>query len=135
MTSVQLIDYMTMTPLYVQADSTLAAVRDLFDANSFRHLPVLMDEQVVGIVSQRDVHLAISLAGCDESVEQQLRAADICTPNPYTVDIDTPVNEVVHTMGEKKIGATIITKEGMLAGILTTTDVCKLCAALLDERK
>ena len=125
-------DFMTFTPSFVSADSSLAAINEVFETNTFRHLPVLMGDEVVGMVSERDVHLALSLAGPDISVEH-ITAADVCTPDPYTVDIETPLQEVVHTMGESKFGAAVVTGNGKLAGILTTTDVCRLCSSLLSS--
>lgn len=122
--------YMTGTPVFIRADDSIEAVQATFVSHSFRHLPVLMGDEVVGIVSERDVLLTLSLAGAS-SAEAPLTAADICTPDPYTVDVETPFDLVVRIMGERKFGAVIITEEGRLAGILTTTDICRLCAELL----
>lgn len=127
-------DFMTRTPAFVKADSSLLEVQELFASKSFRHLPVLIESEVVGILSERDVYLAGSLAESSETM-RTLSAADICSPDPYTVDISTPLAEVVQTMGERKLGAVIITEFDTLAGILTTTDVCKMCTKLLDAKE
>jgi len=125
-------EYMTKTPFFVRADSQLREVQALFEKYSFRHVPVLMESEVVGIISERDVYLASSLAGNDETV-YQLTAADICSPDPYSVDVETLFSEVVKTMGEEKLGAAIVTENGALVGIVTTTDVCRICAMLMEE--
>lgn len=130
MIATDLRSYMTVTPVYVRADDALETVQEVFSRNSFRHLPVLMADAVVGIISERDVFLALSLASGVQA-QEELTAADICTPDPYTVDVNTSFAEVVRIMGERKLGAVIITENEMLAGIVTTTDVCRVCAQLL----
>lgn len=122
---------MTPSPRFVSADDPLTKVQQEMEERSFRHMPVLIGEQIVGIVSDRDVTLALSLAGADGG--EELTAADICTPEPYTVDIRTRLDEVLKYMGETKIGSVIVTSEDKMVGIITTTDVCRACGSFFEE--
>ena len=117
---------MTPMPRYVEADDPVSEVEQIFEEHSFRHLPVLMGEQVVGIISDRDVALAMSLSA--EAVsEGELKAADICTHHPYIAEVDEDFATVLLKMAETKIGSVVILEHGKMVGILTTTDICRVC--------
>lgn len=48
-------DWMTHDPATIDADADIGTARDLMLERGFRHLPVLEDGAVVGIVSLRDL--------------------------------------------------------------------------------
>jgi len=48
-------DWMTHDPVTIEADADVASARDLMLARGFRHLPVIDDGTLVGIVSLRDL--------------------------------------------------------------------------------
>ena len=48
-------DWMTHDPVTVEADVDVATARDLMLGRGFRHLPVIQDGKLVGIVSLRDL--------------------------------------------------------------------------------
>jgi predicted transcriptional regulator len=53
----------------------------------------------------------------------------------YVVDIDTPLDEVLVALADSHRGAALVVmKNDKLAGILTTSDVCRLLADLLQQR-
>ena len=90
------------------------------DTHGIRHLPVLRDGAIVGLVSDRDVRLA---TGLDDAGTLQLRAADIMAPEPLAVAADTPLDEVAFLMSERKVGSVIVKDgDGRLVGIFTATD-------------
>ena len=82
--------------------------------HAIRHVPVLSEGRVVGIVSARAPHVVV--------------------PDPYVVEISTPLDEVVATMAQRRIGSAVVVKKGKLAGILSVTDVCRVLAELLRQR-
>jgi CBS domain-containing protein len=51
-------DWMTHDPMTVDADTDVRAARDLMLAGGFRHLPVTLENDLVGIVSLRDISRA-----------------------------------------------------------------------------
>ncbi|MCC6030731.1 MAG: CBS domain-containing protein [Desulfurococcales archaeon] len=51
-------------------------------------------------------------------------ASDIMTPNPVTVDPDTPVSEIARLMSDLKIGSVIVVDgRGDMVGIVTSFDI------------
>lgn len=102
----------------------LMAVRDI------RHLPVVDDEGVLGVVSERDLRLA-QLASAGVSVPS---AGAVCRREPYIVSAETPVAEVTDEMAERKIDCVLIGDDnGELAGLFTTADACRLVTMLLTD--
>lgn len=63
-------------------------------------------------------------------------ASDIMTPNPVTVDPDTPVIEIAKTMSEQRIGSVIVVNSrGDIIGIVTSHDIIsKVVAEGRDPR-
>jgi CBS domain-containing protein len=47
--------WMTRDPVTIGADASLAEARDLMLARGFRHLPVMEQDRLVGVVSIRDL--------------------------------------------------------------------------------
>lgn len=50
--------------------------------------------------------------------------ADVMTPNPISVKSETPLNEAIAIMAEKKIsGLPVVDDEGKLTGVISDTDL------------
>jgi CBS domain-containing protein len=120
---------MTPFPYSIGPDATLRAAREMMVEHDIHHLPVTKDEQIVGLMSDGDVFVAGNLAP-DSASETYVES--VYSPDPYVVDIHAALGEVVATMGERRIGSAIVTRQGKLAGILTHTDVCRVLAELLS---
>ncbi len=54
-------NFMTTTPLSIGADQTLARAHEVMSAAKIRHLPVLDGGKLVGMLTDRDLHLVESL--------------------------------------------------------------------------
>ena len=55
-----------------------------------------------------------------------LAVRDIMTPAAYTIPHDTPVSRVAQTMVAGRIHRLLVTRQGRLAGIVTSLDLLKL---------
>ncbi|MGV2826477.1 CBS domain-containing protein [Myxosarcina sp. GI1(2024)] len=120
-------------PYFARSDNTVAEIDRLMKQHQIRHIPIKQGEQVVGIVSERDLRCMRSPALLLPDPEEIL-VAHVQVNNPYTVEITTPLNQVLHEMSEKKIGAAVIVKSGKLAGIVTVTDICSALSELLTAQ-
>lgn len=120
--------FMTPAPVSIGVHQPLSAAAALMRERGFRHLPVVEGSALRGVISERDVLLAQSLApeGADWPVERAM------TDAPYTVPPDTALGEVVRVMGRHKIGSAVICdRDGKVIGILTSTDAMRVMAELL----
>jgi acetoin utilization protein AcuB len=123
--------YMTTTPHSIGRDQTLAKAQGLMSEHRIRHLPVLADGQLVGILSDRDLRLALSLKGVNAESTQ---VGEIANEEAFLVKPDSKLDEVVQMMAEKKIGSVLVVDHHRLVGIFTTTDAMVALGELLNTR-
>jgi acetoin utilization protein AcuB len=122
---------MTPFPYFADTDDEIAEVERLMDAHHVAHIPVQQDGRVVGIVSERDLHHFIDrfLPNSDKA---HIRARDIML-EPYIVTFETPLNTVAVEMAKRHIGSAIVLHHEKLAGILSTTDLCRILVEIFES--
>ena len=119
-TTVPVEEFTTPDPITANEDMAIDELRAVMETHGIRHLPILRDGTVVGVVSDRDVRVA---AGLSEEQRFQVCAADIMATDPLMVDAATPLDEVAYAMSENKVGSVIVTgEEGAFLGIFTAVD-------------
>ena len=123
--------YMTTQPHSIGRDQTMATAHEMMREHRFRHLPVLAGGKLVGLLSDRDLHLLETLRDVDP---EKVLVEDAMTTAPYAVSPDTPLDEVVSTMAEHKYGSAVVMQNEKLVGIFTTVDACRAFAELLHGR-
>ena len=122
-----LAQFMTQRPKTIRRDESLLVADKTMKKLKVRHLPVLDGGQIVGILSERDVRLVDGVAELAAT-----KVDDVCNEDVVTFDVATSLAVVCTAMAERRIGAAVITEDGELAGIFTTTDACRLLATMLD---
>ena len=128
-------DWMTPEPVAVAPDAGLIEIRALFKRNGFRHVPVVKDGSLVGVVSDRDVLRALSpfldtASESDRDVDTLATTAEsLMTPAPLRIRTGTPLSEAVRHMIEAGVSSLLVVDEaGALVGILTASDVLRASA-------
>lgn len=117
-------DLMTENPLRVEPTATLSEAMGVLSLGGVRHLPVVEDGVLKGMVSERDL-LDCFHVGEDRLEEGSSRTvSEIMSDNLFTVDVDDPVKKVIEVMLDGWIGAVMVTEgEGNLAGIISYVDI------------
>ncbi len=110
-------DLMTILPLVVQPSTPLSEVRYLMSLESIRQIPVLDNEKLVGIITERDLRSAEI-----QPIPIDISAETIMTPDPMTVTPDTPAYQAAEMLRIYKIGALPVVSDGRLVGIVTVSD-------------
>lgn len=128
----QVIAVMTPFPHTVNIDQPIAAAIEIMRARDFRHLPVVEHGVLRGVLSERDVRTATGAAG--EHAAAALRVRDVFHDDAYTVEADTPLDQVAAAMAGRHAGSALVTKGGKLVGVFTGTDACRALAQVLRER-
>jgi acetoin utilization protein AcuB len=121
------IGVVTITP-----KTSLPEALELVRQRGIRHLPVVENGALVGIVSDRDLKRA--MASSATSLEQhelrylldKVTAGEIMTSTVITVGRMLPIEEAARLMVKEKISALPVTDAGHLIGIVTETDVLEL---------
>ncbi len=123
--------YMTTDIQTIGDEQPMLMVHRLMRQEHVRHLPVLHQGKLVGMVSDRDLNLFESLS----TVDPKLVAVSEAMTDAYVVAPETPLEEVVNMMGEKKHDAAVVCDQHhKVVGIFTTVDVCIAFAKLLRSR-
>jgi acetoin utilization protein AcuB len=123
--------FMTPGPHSIGAEQTLARAQAVMREHNIRHLPVLHGGKLMGIVTDRDLHLVESLKDVDPRL---VTVSDAMSDSVYAVSPDTPLDEVVSEMGGRKYGSAVVMQNEKVVGIFTTVDVCRALADLLHSR-
>ncbi len=123
--------YMTTTPHTAANTITLAAASKLMQAHGIRHLPVMSGDKLIGIITERDIKFAESFSIVDP---EKVTVFGALTEDLYSVSPETPLDEVVATMAEKKYGSAIVVQNNHVVGVFTTVDACRALSELLTTR-
>ena len=132
-------DVMSRSVVTLTPEQTLREAIDLLQSKHIRHLPVVGDSKVVGIVTDRDVKRATPslLSGVDrddyERVLKTTTVAQFMTRDPLTVTPDSRLKAAVKIFLERKIGALPVVDDGRLVGILTDIDILRVVHEMLPE--
>jgi CBS domain-containing protein len=139
--STPLREVMTANPVVLGSDDTVLGAMQSIHQGDFRHLPVLEDGRLVGIVSVRDI---FACAKNQRENEYQRLQADVvlaCKMVPdlvsgqdiATLEPSASVREAAQLMAIRRVGAILVTHDGVLKGIFTERDVSlRVVAAGLD---
>ena len=125
-----MVSVMTPFPHSIESDRSLSEAKAMMHVSEIRHLPVVEQGRVVGLLSDRDIKLTLSVCK-DESAAEEITVGQACSLDVYVVDVDERLDAVVMEMAERKIGSALVTRKGKLVGIFTTTDACLKLAELL----
>ncbi|MBK9321477.1 MAG: CBS domain-containing protein [Bdellovibrionaceae bacterium] len=113
-------EFTTPDPITAVETSSIEDMVHLMKENGVRHLPIIRDGKVVGIVSDRDIRLA---SGLNSREKMQIEAKHIMASDPVTVNSQTSLDEVALEMSRSKIGSVIVNDENeKFLGIFTVTD-------------
>jgi acetoin utilization protein AcuB len=123
--------FMTYVPKSIGFDQTIAQASDFMKKLRLRHLPVLRGGKLVGILSDRDINLILGFKDVDPSIT---KVEEAYTQTPYFTSPETPLNEVVAEMAEKKYGCALVMDNEKLVGIFTEVDAFRALAELLETR-
>jgi acetoin utilization protein AcuB len=112
----------------IGADQPLEVAHAMMRKHGIRHLPVLRGGKLAGMLSDRDLRFLESFPGVDPS---QVRVEEAMSLDVYAVEPSAALADVASTMAEHKYGSAVVIEGGKVVGMLTTTDLCRILAALL----
>jgi FOG: CBS domain len=124
---------MTPFPYSIDINAPVAEARAFMQKQKIRHLPVISDGKLAGIVSDRDIKLYLG-PDLDYPAASEARVSDVYLANPYAVDLNEPVDNVLAVMAERHIGSVLVTRDGKLAGLFTASDACRSFAEYLRHQ-
>jgi len=113
---------MKRDPLTANDTDRLGDLHRKMVAAHSRHLPVLHDGKLVGVLSERDILEYRAKRDFDEDWWRAPATAAMRT-SPQTAGPDDSLTEAAGRMAMSKIGSLPIVERGKLIGLVTVTDV------------
>jgi len=123
---------MTKEVITLNLKDDLESAELLFKQNNIRHIPVVNNKSVVGILSYTDL-LRISFADAvyedeetiDTIVYNMFTIEQVMVKNVVSVSSNTSIKEVAEIFATKEFHALPVVDDDVLVGIVTTTDLIK----------
>ncbi len=128
-------DWMTRKIFFLYPDDSLSDAITTMRENRIRHLPVLKNGKLRGILSDRDIkEYSPSKATTLDVYElhyllAKTKVQDVMKQRVITTAPDAPVEEAAMIMLDKDIGCLPVLDQGRLTGIITDKDIFR---ALVD---
>ena len=122
-------NWMKRSPVTVEPEIGVKAAFQLLKKHSIRQLPVLKDGVLIGIVTDRDFRRPETHYGhvpWEEvyRLEDSFKVGDIMQTEVLNVTEDTPIEEAAGLLLKHKINSLpVISRDGKLIGIITTSDI------------
>ncbi|HTL51571.1 MAG TPA: CBS domain-containing protein, partial [Planctomycetota bacterium] len=135
--------FMRTPVISIEEHQTVQAAVALMGAQRIRHLPVLKDGRLIGIISSRDCQrLAAAQPQPGAKQERSLSPAttpvrDVMVSRVLTATQDMRISEAARLMSERKIGClpVVIPVTMEPVGIITETDMMRILARLLNQQE
>ncbi len=114
---------MSEWPATVKPDDLLSGARELFEAHSIHHLPVVEDGALVGILSASDF-LKLHLLDKGSPSLSGARVRHVMHRNPVVISTDATLRDAAEKLAVGEFHALpVIDDDGELVGIVTTSDL------------
>jgi CBS domain-containing membrane protein len=129
-------EIMMGSPVTMKPEDTLDLANDVISLGRIRHIPVVEDGRLVGLLSERDLMgaAATTIFGLKQRSKSALLKSvlvkDVMKKRVVTVKPDTSIKETARLMKKKKIGCVPVVNEGNLVGLVTTTDILRYVEGL-----
>lgn len=126
---VTIAERMTRTPQLIGSEQSLESAHRLMRKHRIRHLPVLHGGKLIGVVSERDLHLVETFHDVNPA---RVRVEEAMTQDVYAVPPKTPLKEVVREMAQRRLGSAVVVEGSRVVGIFTTVDALDALDGMLS---
>ena len=106
----------------ISPETKLSDAYSLMQTKNIRHLPIVENNQLIGIVTDRDLRLATSRLA-KHPFEPGEAVKQIMSHPVKTAHPSDPIESAAQQMREMKIGCLPIVEDNQLLGIVTITDM------------
>jgi acetoin utilization protein AcuB len=128
-------DWMTSKVITVAPDSSVSEAMNLIRSKKIKHIPVVRDDKLKGIVSDRDIRDYSPSSATTLDVYElhyllaKAKVKEIMKSGVVTVAADTPIEEAAVLLCDRNIGCLPVMEGGRLVGIISDRDIFR---ALID---
>lgn len=133
-------ELMSKQVIYLSSYDGLEVAEKTMKKNHIRHLPILNDGKMTGILSLTDlqrVSFANTVSETDENMGSMIydmfTIDQIMTHHPVFVDVNDGIIKVLHILSENEFHALPVLDDDELVGIITSTDVIKYFLSICES--
>lgn len=121
--------------------ASLHDVVDIMRSKEIRHLPVVVDDELLGIVSDRDVRRALGNAAAMDAQAQEsgkfyMGPSEVCevmTKVLQTISPSATIETAVEELLQHKVHCLLVVDDRKLLGVITDTDLLRAIGAADKE--
>jgi acetoin utilization protein AcuB len=135
-------NWMSAPAVTIDAHSSMQDAISLLKKHRISTLPVMENNRLVGIVTDRDLKKASPSAATTLEIHELLyllstvQIKDIMTKKPITVPLDFTIEETAEILVANKIsGVPVVDNNGGVLGVITHTDLFKVIISLTGISK
>lgn len=131
------VDYMTKAVVTAAPGDLVVDVQKTMRQQGIRHIPVIDDEKLVGIVSLNSLRDATPSKATDLSMHEihyllsKMKIRDVMKTEVVTCGPHDHVEDIARIMQTKRIGAVPVVDKDRLLGILTNDDMFRVLMKIL----
>jgi CBS domain-containing protein len=131
---------LTRPAITVEPATRLRDARALMRRRGIRHLPVLDDGRLVGMLAERDIDRADASSVPEIATHDwlgplaDLVVADAMARGPVALHPETPVAEAARLARERRVDAFAVVDYDEVAGVVTRSDLLAVLSGLLEHR-
>lgn len=129
-------EFMTTCPETIAVEAPLVEARSRMAERNIRHLPVVRDGRLVGIVTDRDINLAESLLVDEPPRAKPPTVQDAMTEMVFTCGPDAHLHAVAAEMAADKHGSAVVVDPEhprKVLGVFTTVDALRALARFAPQ--
>ena len=123
---------MTKNVMTLRPHDSVAEAGKVFDSQGIHHIPVVEEDQLVGIVSKSD-YLFFKRGFLDDKTDQRIEEirmnnyelSDIMTRDIQYIKANSPIQEALKLFNQNEFHALPVIENEKLVGLLTTFDIIK----------
>ena len=117
---------MSPNPWTISPDASVAEALELMQTHGVRHLPVVENGGLVGLVTDIDLRTAYFA-----SLLEELSVRDVMEHDPLVIDAGETVYQAARMIYQHKLTGMPVVENGRLVGMITLADILRVFVALL----
>ena len=127
--SIRVADWMSEGVLAVETFDSIAIARQLMAKHRVNQLPVLDDDRLIGIVTDRDIRdayptsMMINRTKAIDRFAEKITVEEVMSRDIFIVRPETPLVQAVSLLRKHRIGSLPVVKNRQLVGIITRSDI------------
>lgn len=125
---------MTNELIVVNYSHTIQQIEQFFIDYHVNHVPVVYQDELVGIISTIDlVKFYSANYKSPESIDSRFAIREIMTPNPVVLNVDDDIKVAMQILSEGKFQSLVVVDGKKPVGIITNKDIVRLANTNMQD--